>query len=90
MLSQTQSLVSLRMRSVASALILLILNVIGLGLGPLITGTISDQLEPAYGQESMRYSLLIVSSLLMPIAGWSFWRAGANIQQDLARAREQD
>ncbi len=89
-LSQTQSLVSLRMRSVASALILLILNVIGLGLGPLITGTISDQLEPAYGQESMRYSLLIVSSLLMPIAGWSFWRAGANIQQDLARAREQD
>ena len=62
-LSQTQSLVSLRMRAVASSLVLLIINVIGLLIGPPVTGLISDMLEPAYGAESMRYGLLIVSSM---------------------------
>ena len=33
-LSQTQSLVSLRMRSLASAVMLLVINVIGLAIGP--------------------------------------------------------
>ncbi|MEM9403833.1 MAG: MFS transporter [Pseudomonadota bacterium] len=89
-LSQTQSLVSLRMRAVASALILLILNVVGLGFGPLITGAISDLFEPAFGSDSMRYSLLTVTTLLLPLAGWGFWRAGHHIEQDLGRADEMD
>ncbi|MDH3432537.1 MAG: MFS transporter, partial [Gammaproteobacteria bacterium] len=64
-LSQTQSLVSLRMRAVASSLVLLIINLIGLAMGPPITGIVSDLLEPGYGSESMRYSLLLVSSVLL-------------------------
>jgi MFS family permease len=89
-LSQTQSLVSLRMRAVASSLMLLILNIIGLGLGPLTTGYISDLLEPVHGPESMRYALLVVSAVMLPLAAWCYFQAGMTIEQDLQRADEKD
>jgi predicted MFS family arabinose efflux permease len=89
-LSQTQSLVSLRMRAVASSLILLIINVIGLAMGSPITGMISDLLEPGYGVDSMRYSLLLVSAILLPLAAWCFYQAGESIEHDLQRADEHD
>lgn len=89
-LSQTQSLVSLRMRAVASAVLLLVVNIIGLALGPFATGLLSDSLEPAVGEESMRYSLLIVSSIMLPLGAWCFHRAGRTIDADLVRAAEQD
>lgn len=89
-LSQVQSLVSLRMRAMASALALLIINVIGLALGPLLTGLISDLLEPRFGEESMRYSLLLVTSTVLPWAAWHYVRAGRTIDSDLALAAEHD
>ena len=89
-LSQTQSLVSLRMRSVASSLVLLIINIIGLAMGPPVTGMISDALEPGYGPESMRYSLLLVSVVILPIAAWCYFQAGKSIDDDLQRADEHD
>ncbi|MDH3532664.1 MAG: MFS transporter [Gammaproteobacteria bacterium] len=89
-LSQTQSLVSLRMRAVASALVLLIINVIGLAMGPPLTGLLSDLLEPGFGAESMRYSLLIVNCVLLPVAAWCYFQAGRSIESDLQRADEHD
>ena len=89
-LGQTQSLVSLRMRAVASSLILLILNFIALVMGQPITGFISDLLADTQGIESMRYSLLIVSAVALPIAAWCYWRAGSTIERDLERASEKD
>jgi len=56
----TQALVKLRMRAVASAILLFIINLIGLGLGPQTVGIVSDILEPSYGIESIRYALLSV------------------------------
>ena len=89
-LSQTQSLVSLRMRAVASSLVLLIINVIGLAMGPPLTGLLSDLLEPGLGAESMRYSLLIVTCVLLPVAAWCYFEAGKSIESDLQRADEHD
>lgn len=89
-LSQAQSLVALRMRATTSALVLLIINIIGLALGPLITGALSDALVPRFAEESMRYSLLIVSLVILPWAVWHFYRAGKWIDGDLARAAEHD
>ncbi|MDH4124950.1 MAG: MFS transporter [Gammaproteobacteria bacterium] len=89
-LSQTQSLVSLRMRAVASSLVLLIINVIGLLIGPPVTGLVSDLLRASQGEESMRYALLIVSVVLLPIAAFCYWRAGMTIDADLQRAGECD
>lgn len=55
----TQTLSPVRMRALASALLLFMINIIGLGLGPQIVGILSDQLAFAYGQESLRYAILI-------------------------------
>ena len=89
-LSQIQGLVSLRMRAMASAVGLLIINVIGLALGPLLTGVLSDLLAPRFADESMRYSLLLVTSVALPWAGWHYIRAGRTIDADLARAAQRD
>ena len=60
--SQTQGLVGLRMRSVAAGVLLFILNIIGLGAGPLAVGIASDLLVAAIRAESLRYALLFVRS----------------------------
>jgi hypothetical protein len=69
---------------------LLIINIIGLAMGSPITGMISDLLEPGYGLDSMRYSLLLVSAILLPLAAWCFYQAGESIEDDLLRADEHD
>lgn len=57
--AMTQGLVSLRMRAVASALLLFMLNIIGMGLGPYVVGIFSDLLEPSFGISSLRYALCL-------------------------------
>jgi len=89
-LSQSQSLVSLRMRAVSSSVMLLVITVVGYGLGPPITGAISDALESDFGPESLRYSLLTISTVLLPLAAWCYYQAGKSIEHDLQRADEHD
>ncbi len=89
-LAQAQGLVSLRMRAVTSALALLVINVIGLLLGPQFTGILSTMLEPQFGEEAIRYSLLFVTSVFLPWAAYHYVRAGRSIDADLARATEHD
>ena len=55
-MAMTQGLVKLRMRATASAILLFILNLIGLGLGPQAVGVLSDLLFPTYGTQSIRYA----------------------------------
>ncbi len=89
-LAQAQGLVSLRMRAVTSALALLIINVIGLLLGPQFTGILSTLLEPQFGEEAIRYSLLLVTSVFLPWAAIHYVLAGRTIDADLKRATEHD
>jgi len=55
-----QGLVSLRMRAMASAVLLFMLNLIGLGLGPQLVGVLNDVLAADFGTEAIRYSLLAI------------------------------
>lgn len=83
--AQTQSLANLRMRGVAAAVLLLIINLIGLGAGPPLIGLLSDLLADRFGDESMRYALLALTG----VSVWSayhFYRAGIHLPGDLARA----
>ena len=80
--SQTQGLVSLRMRSVAAAVLLFILNMIGLGAGPQAIGILSDILQPSYGDESLRYALLILSTVQI-WAAYHYYQAGKSLKEDL-------
>ena len=56
-----QSLVQVRMRALASAITLFAINIFGSGLGPFACGWLSDALQPRFGDESVRYSLAILS-----------------------------
>ena len=58
----TQAIAPVRMRATAAALLLLTTNLIGLGLGPAFVGLASDLLAPEYGDSSLRYAMLIISS----------------------------
>ncbi len=82
--AQTQGLVTLRMRAVAAAVLLFILNIIGLGLGPQVTGLLSDLLRPRLGDESLRWSLLICS-LVNVWAAWHYYVAGKHLKADLEK-----
>ena len=53
-----QSLVSPRERAFIGALLLLVFNIIGLGLGPFLTGALSDFLSAEFGEQSLRWALL--------------------------------
>ncbi|MFA7555370.1 MAG: MFS transporter [Spongiibacteraceae bacterium] len=63
LITVTHSLVDNNMRAVSSALVLFILNIIGLGIGPVAIGYLSDLLVSGFGLESLRYALLILMSL---------------------------
>lgn len=86
-LAITQTLAPVRMRAMASALLLFVLNIIGLGMGPQAVGIMSDLLAPAYGQESLRYALLISSSFYLWSA-YHFWKAAVTLKPDLKQAIE--
>ena len=81
--SQTQGLVSLKMRAVAAAILLFILNIIGLGLGPQVVGVVSDLLSDRFAEDSLRYSLLICSFANL-WAAFHYYKAGTFLEADLA------
>ncbi|MDG2277750.1 MAG: MFS transporter [Pseudomonadales bacterium] len=61
----TQRLVGVRMRALAASVLLFVTNLIGLGLGPQLTGIISDVLHAttALGVDSLRWSMVSVLGL---------------------------
>ncbi len=56
----SQTLATLRSRAVATSLLLLVQTLVGLGLGPLLAGQLSEWLKPAVGEDSFRYGLCLV------------------------------
>lgn len=85
--AQTQTLVGLNMRSVASAILLFTLNIIGLALGPSAVGILSDMLAPTYGDDSLRWALMICGFGNL-WAAFHYWRAGIHFPGDLKRVGE--
>lgn len=79
-----QRLVAEDMRSTTLAIVMLLGNLIGMGAGPLLVGTLSDLLRPRFGADSLRYAMLTVSLLALYVA-YHFWRAGETVKRDLAR-----
>jgi predicted MFS family arabinose efflux permease len=84
--SVTQGLARLRMRAQAAALLMLIMNLIGLGIAPLVVGALNDALAARFGEGAIRYSLLVTG-------GTSLWAvahsllAARSIRDDLVLAK---
>jgi predicted MFS family arabinose efflux permease len=67
--STVQTLVKLRMRAVASGILLFIINIVGLALGPPSVGLLNDFVFADLGPEAVRYSLV---SVLLVTGSWAF------------------
>ena len=85
-IATTHSLVGLRMRALSSAILFLVINTIGLGLGPWSVGLLSDYLEPQLGAESLRYAMLYLLPAVMFWSACHFYLASRTLRQDLAAA----
>lgn len=73
-ITAVQHLAPASARTTASALFLFINNLIGLGLGSLLIGALSDVLTAQFGEEALRYSILagtgfyLLAAVLMTLA----------------------
>ena len=72
-------------RSVAVALLMIAINVIGLGLGPVFVGWLSDMLTPAYGKEALGMAMRIVLLVGIP-STFLAWLASRSCRGDFERA----
>jgi predicted MFS family arabinose efflux permease len=68
-LSAIQHVVPPGMRATASAVFLFINNLIGIGLGTVALGLLSDALSTRYGADSLRYAILAGTSFYLVAAG---------------------
>ena len=80
-LCAVQHLVPPNMRSLGSALFLFVNNLIGIGLGSLLIGAMSDALSARYGTDSLRYAIL---------AGTAFYLLSATLFAATARRLARD
>jgi len=68
-------------RPMATAVMMFLFNLIGLGLGPVMVGFISDMFAASHGENSLRYALVILqmSGLWAAI---HFWIAGNSVKRE--------
>ncbi|MBN8811415.1 MULTISPECIES: spinster family MFS transporter [Sphingomonas] len=72
------------MRARAAAIQLFVGNLIGLGLGPLVIGVLSDLLRPVFGADSLRYAMF--AGVAAAAASIPFYLVAArHVPQDLER-----
>jgi len=78
-----QSLVQPRTRATAAAVLLFVINLIGLGLGPLCVGILSDVFSASMGEaEGVRWAL-ITSALVALVSATLFWLARRTIREEI-------
>ena len=68
-----------------SAMIYFVLNIIGLGLGPLTVGVLSDMLAPTAGDESLRWALFIIAQVAFVGAGF-YLLAARHLRAEMAQS----
>jgi MFS family permease len=80
--SLVQELVPNHKRAIAASIYLMIYNLIGLGLGPLFVGMLSDLYIPHLGDESLRWSM--ISVLMVCVLGIVFYlRTASSVLSDI-------
>jgi predicted MFS family arabinose efflux permease len=84
----TQNLAKVRMRALASALVTLVVNLVGAGLGPLSVGVASDVLAGSFGPSAIRYALLVPTVTALFGAALCFTRGARHVTSELERAVE--
>ena len=74
-IAMVQTLSPVHMRAVSSAIKMLCLNLIGMGLGPLLVGLLSDLLTPQHGEDALSVALAFFTLVGLWGSG-HFWLCG--------------
>ena len=83
-LAVAHSIVDLRQRAVASAVLFFLINLVGLGLGPLLIGVLSDALRPAWGDAGgLRWAIIVTALTAKAWCVLHFWLAARALRRDL-------
>ncbi len=85
-LAMVQSVVSMRMRALSSSVLFFVLNILGLGLGPTITGALADIFSKNYEMgeaEGLRVAMISVSFVAL-LAAWQYLLGARHYKADLA------
>jgi len=82
MIATIQMVVHARVRSTAVAFTIFITSIFGFALGPMLVGVISDLFTELYGDESLRYALLVSVSIVIGVV-FCLYRSGKNVISDL-------
>lgn len=85
----TQNLARPTMRGVATALVMVATVLTGQGIGPVLTGILSDALRAGFGQESLRYALAIMSGFAT-LGALMFAYGARYVAADMERATGSD
>jgi MFS family permease len=83
--ASAQGLVPMHMRATSASILLFVINMVGLGLGPLAVGILSDTLSGPFGMgsaEGVRWAL-ILSSLMGLLTFALFWMARRTIREEM-------
>ena len=80
-IASIQQIVPTNMRATASAVFLFINNLIGLGLGNVFLGAMSDGLAARFGDDSLRYAILAGSGFYI-VAALLFFLAARQLERD--------
>jgi predicted MFS family arabinose efflux permease len=80
-LSAIQHIVPPGMRATASAIFLFVNNLIGIGLGSVALGVLSDALSARYGADSLRYAIL-AGTVLYLVAAALFLVSAKRLERD--------
>lgn len=80
-IASIQQIVPANMRATASAVFLFINNLIGLGLGNVFLGAMSDGLATRFGDDSLRYAILAGSGFYI-VAALLFFLAARQLERD--------
>jgi MFS family permease len=80
-LAVAHSLVPASMRAFTSAIFFFVINLVGLGFGPLTVGMISDLLAPGLGTESLRWAMSIII-IVSAVSAVLFFRTARKMVRD--------
>lgn len=80
-----QGLAGPRMRALAAAIFMMVVNIVGLGMGPYLTGALSDGLTARFGPAALTVSLCAVSMTGI-VGAICFLLAGRTVIADVAEA----
>jgi MFS family permease len=83
-MSTVQGVAGLRQRTMAAALLITIVGLIGAGLGPWLNGLISDALGTRYGSDSLRMAMAVILTFRL-WAAVHIYIAGRHLAADFAR-----